>query len=153
MLPHICWSLKISYTPGQNVWSGSKSVVTFGLIKISTNPCYLWPLFMGLSKSIFFLKKIDSKMATFFKPVNFQYSFVILSCIGPWVCRINWCKGNQCDSTNMVIRLSDLRPKTGKKHKECIFACFRPHIGQPDYWLSHIDAFCINSSYWPKDQF
>ena len=27
------------YTPGQNVWSGSKSVVTFGLIKILTHPC------------------------------------------------------------------------------------------------------------------
>ena len=25
------------YTPGQNVWSGSKNVVTFGLIKILTN--------------------------------------------------------------------------------------------------------------------
>ena len=28
-----------TYTPGQNVWSGSKSVVTFGLIKILTHPC------------------------------------------------------------------------------------------------------------------
>ena len=29
----------VSYTPCQNVWSGSKSVVTFGLIKILTHPC------------------------------------------------------------------------------------------------------------------
>ena len=28
------------YTPLQNVWSGSKSAVTFGLIKILTHPCY-----------------------------------------------------------------------------------------------------------------
>ena len=27
-------------TPVHNVWTGSKSVVTFGLIKISTHPCY-----------------------------------------------------------------------------------------------------------------
>ena len=27
------------YTPLQNVWHGSKSVVTFGLIKILTHPC------------------------------------------------------------------------------------------------------------------
>jgi hypothetical protein len=30
---------KVSYTPLQNVWHGSKSVVTFGLIKILTYPC------------------------------------------------------------------------------------------------------------------
>jgi hypothetical protein len=28
------------YTRVHNVWSGSKSVVAFGLIKISTLPCY-----------------------------------------------------------------------------------------------------------------
>ena len=32
---------KLQYNPGQNVWSGSKSVVTFGLIKILTHPCCL----------------------------------------------------------------------------------------------------------------
>ena len=30
---------KNTYTSCQNVWSGSKSVVTFGLIKILTHPC------------------------------------------------------------------------------------------------------------------
>ena len=30
---------RVSYTWVQNVWSGSKSVVTFDLINISTQPC------------------------------------------------------------------------------------------------------------------
>ena len=29
----------LAYTPLQNVWHGSKSVVTFGLIKILSHPC------------------------------------------------------------------------------------------------------------------
>ena len=33
------YTLYATYTPGQNVWSGSKSAVTFGLIKILTHPC------------------------------------------------------------------------------------------------------------------
>ena len=51
-----------------------------------------------------------------FQTVNSQYFSAKLSGIGPWVSRINWCKGHQCDPTNMVVRLSDdIRPKTGKK--------------------------------------
>ena len=34
-----CTSCLDYYTRVQNVWSGSKSVVTFGLIKILTHPC------------------------------------------------------------------------------------------------------------------
>ena len=30
---------RLSYTPPKNVWCGSKSVVTFGLIKILSHPC------------------------------------------------------------------------------------------------------------------
>ena len=26
----------------------------------------------------------------------------------------------------------EVRSKTGKKHKKCIFACFIPYVGQPD---------------------
>ena len=81
-----------------------------------------------------------------FKTVNSQYVFVKLSGIGPWVIRINWCEGHQCDSTNMVVRLSNIRPKTGKKHKKCWTAWW-------PYQLSHIDAVSIKLSYWPKDQF
>ena len=69
--------------------------------------------------------------------------------IGPWVKKINWCK------TFMVVRLSNIKSKTGKRHKKCIvslvyalcWTAWRPCR------LSHIDALCINLSYWPKDQF
>ena len=60
----------------------------------------------------------------FFKTVNSQYFFAKLSGIGPWVSRINFCEEHQCDSTDMVVRLSDIRPKTVKKHKKCIFCLF-----------------------------
>ena len=33
--------------------------------------------------------------------------------IGPWVSRINWCKGHQRGSTYMAIRVSDVRSKKG----------------------------------------
>ena len=32
-------SIEVLYTPCQNVWSGSKSVITFCLINILTHPC------------------------------------------------------------------------------------------------------------------
>ena len=38
--------------------------------------------------------------------------------------RINWCKGHQCDSINMVIRLSNINYKTGKKFLWNIFFSF-----------------------------
>ena len=50
-----------------------------------------------------------------------KYFFAKLSGIG----KINSCKGHQCDSADMVVRLSDIRPKTGKK---CI-ACWFPFEG------------------------
>ena len=34
-----CTIISGMYTPLQNVWHGSKSVVTFGLIKILSHPC------------------------------------------------------------------------------------------------------------------
>ena len=33
------WFYLLLYTPLQNVWLGSKSVVTFGLVKILSHPC------------------------------------------------------------------------------------------------------------------
>ena len=63
----------------------------------------LWLIFMGMrQKKIFFLKK-KIKMAdtknVFFKIANFQKNFPKISQIGPWVSRIDWCEGHQCDST------------------------------------------------------
>ena len=64
----------------------------------------------GSSKKNFFLKK-KSKMANF---QNRQFSnfFVKIRWIGPWVRRIDWCEGHWCNSTYMVVRLSDIRAKT-----------------------------------------
>ena len=53
----------------------------------------------------------------------------------------------------MVVRLSDIRAKTGQK---CIFCDFRLFLSSCQtvlrpYRLSYIDALCINQSYQPKD--
>ena len=59
---------------------------------------------------------------------NFQYFFVKISGVGPWMCRINW---YQCGSTYMVVRLSNIRPKTGKNAFFVFLGLFRAYIGQP----------------------
>ena len=77
-------------------------------------------------KKFFFLKK-KSKMAVFqkwpfFKIANSQNFFMKISHTGPWISRIDWCKGHWCGSTYMVSRLSYVSSKTCKK---CIFCVFR----------------------------
>ena len=79
---------------------------------------------------------------------NSQICFGKISWIGPWVSRIDWCKGQWCGSTYMAVRMSDISSKT------CIFCLFlslRRTVSQP-YRLSHINALRIDQSYWPKDQ-
>ena len=44
------------------------------------------------------------------------------SWIGPWISSIDWCQGHWCGSIYMVVRLSDVSSKAGKK---CIFCVFR----------------------------
>ena len=109
------------------------------IIKISIHPCYPKPLtaFHGI-------KQKKSRW-----PVNFQYFFVKLSRMGPWVSRIDWCKGQQCGLMYMAVRLSDISPKTGKNS---IFCVFRPFLSlcrtaSRPYRMSHIAALCINQSY------
>ena len=91
-------------------------------IKISTHPFYHvnldWFSWEWSKKKFFFWKK-KSKMAVFqkwpfFKIANSQNFFVKISQIRPWVSRIDWCEGHKCSSTYMVVRLSDIRAKTGK---------------------------------------
>ena len=43
---------------------------------------------------------------------NSQYFFVKILWIGPWVSRIDWCKGHWRGSIYMVVRLSGISPKT-----------------------------------------
>ena len=54
-------------------------------------------------------------------PKNLWLTFMRIIGIGPWLSRIDWCKGHQFGSTDMVVRLSNIRPKTGKK---CILSPF-----------------------------
>ena len=66
-----------------------------------------------------------------------------------WVSRIYWCKGHWCSSIYMVVRLSDVSSKTGKKCIFCVFRLFlllRQTASRP-YRLSYISALCINQSY------
>ena len=44
---------------------------------------------------------------------------------GPWIRRIDWCKGHWCGANYIVVRLSDISSKTGKK---CIFFVFLGHF-------------------------
>ena len=89
------------------------------------------------------------KKSSFSSSANSQYFFLKISWIGPWVSRIDWCEGHWCGSTYMVVRLSDISSKTGKK---CIFGVFRLFLSlcrtasQP-YRLSHTNALRINQFY------
>ena len=81
--------------------------------------------FHGKQKNVFFSKKkIQNgrlKKRSFFKIANSQYFFVKIYWIGPWVSRIEWCKGHWCGSTYMALRLSDISSKIVKK---CFFGGF-----------------------------
>ena len=69
-----------------------------------------WLIIMGMKQ------KKKSKMTD---PKSRQFSIFSdkISGIGLWVNRINWCEEHWCGSTNMVVRLSDIRSKTGKNTK------------------------------------
>ena len=101
------------------------------------------------------IKKKKSKVADSkswdFQNRQFSFFFARIPGIGPWVSRINWCKGHWCGSTH-IVRLSRVRSKTGKTGKKCIFcvfACFSTLL-KTTWWpyrLSHINALHINLSY------
>ena len=73
-------------------------------IKIESHQFYhnLWLIFMGIKQKFFFCIK-KSKMADFSKWPIFQNRRFSKSPIGPWVSRIDWCKGHWCSSTYMVV--------------------------------------------------
>ena len=103
-------------------------------------------------KNVVVFEKKKSRWPTQ-KNWDFQKIFAKISHIGPWVGRIDWCKGHWCGLTYMAVRLSDISSKTGKK---CIFCVFRPFLSlcrraSRPYWLSQINALSINQSYQPKD--
>ena len=60
-------------------------------------------------------KKIQNgrlKKNSFSSSANSQYFFMKFSWIGPWVSRIDWCKGHWFVSTFVAVRLSDISSKT-----------------------------------------
>ena len=130
---------------------------TSEIIKISTHPFYHTNLdwfSWEWSKKKFFFQEKKFKMADFskwpfFKIANSQNFFAKISQIGPWVSRIDWCEGHWCSSTYMVVRLSDIRAKTGKKCIFCVFRLFLPlrRTASRPYRLSYINALRINQFY------
>ena len=108
----------------------------------------LWLVFMGMKqKKLLFKEKFQNgrlKRNEILKTANSQYFFSKTSWIGPWVSTIDW-----CGSTYMVVRLSDISSKTGKK---CIFGVLMLFLSlcrtasQP-YRLSHTNALRINQFY------
>ena len=78
----------------------------------------LWLIWKKLKQKNFFFSKKKFKMADSKKlsfsttPKSWAIVAKILQ-IGPWVSRIDWCKGHQCDSTYMAVRLSDVSSKKG----------------------------------------
>ena len=72
----------------------------------------------GWSKKEILKKKIQNgqlKKTACFHSANSKYIFPKISGISPWISRIVWCIGYRCDSTYMVLRLSDVSSKTLKK--------------------------------------
>ena len=118
------------------------------IIKISKKslvPHKLWLILIRMKQK----KMADSKKLRFSTTTKSWVIFAKILQIGPWVSRIHWCEGHQCDSTYMAVRLSDLSSKKGKKDKKGSFSPFlglRRTAWQP-YRLSHIDALRINQSY------
>ena len=53
-----------------------------------------------------------------------------ISQIGPWLSGIDWCEGHWCSWTDMVVRLSDVRTKTGKNAFFGFLGCFCPYVRQ-----------------------
>ena len=76
----------------------------------------------------------------FFKIANSQNLFVKISWIGPWVRRIDWCEGHWLSSTYIVVRLSDIRAKTGKK---CIFCEISAWIISNPWCYLRVDQGCL----------
>ena len=88
---------------------------------------------------LIFLKKANPKWPTqkklVFQFCQFSTCFFFKNFMD-WslVSRIDWCKGHWCESTYMVVRLSNVSSKTGKK---CIFwICFSIFFFASSPWKS-----------------
>ena len=89
------------------------------------------------------------KKTLFSSSANSQYFFTKISWIASLVIIIDLCEGHWCGLTCMVVGLSNVSSKTGKK---CIFCVFRLFLSfcrtalRP-YKLRNINALRINQFY------
>ena len=91
----------------------------------------IWkPLVLSLIKNkTFFFEKPNNqkqKQNVIFQLCQFSIFFDQNFMDWSWVSRIDWCEGHWCDSTHMVVRLSDITQKWPKNTKKC--AKLRSHF-------------------------
>ena len=143
------------YTPLQNVWSGSKSAVTFALIKILTHPCK--PVNFGLfsceksKKKIFFRKKkfkmADSKKQRFSKsPIlkifSRKFHRLVLGLVG-----LNDAKGIDLAQRIWPWGCLTKAQKQPKSTEKAFFGCFWAFVGQPHghiHWATSMPFASFN---------
>ena len=73
------------------------------------------------------ISKWPTQKKVIFQLRQLSIFFTKISWIGPWVGRIDFCKGHWCGSTYMVTRLSYISLQTGQK---CVFWPFWANVGQ-----------------------
>ena len=152
-----CWIFMAIYSGVQIrwqrvFWAGNQGIHQNFDKSLLTYKC--WLIFMSMKqKKNFFLKKKNQngrlKKRSFSSSANSQYFFMKISWIGPWVNRIDWCKGHWFGSTYMAVGLSDIRSKTAKKWLFCVFRPFLSlcRTASRPYRLSQPNALCINQPY------
>ena len=99
--------------------------------------CLFWHLFdfrltflFSQRKTVFEYDSICSFLSTLKKFVFKNFLDTESFCVFRWLCFIDWYDGHWCGSTYMVVRLSDIRSKTGPNWCQTV-----------QYLLSHLILF------------
>ena len=92
-------------------WLETRVIITISTLSLLLKK--LWLIFMGMKQK----QNKKSKWPTQ-KNCDFQNLQIVIELNS----RIDWCEGHWCGSTCIVVRLSNISSKTGKKW--CIFFCF-----------------------------
>ena len=91
----------------------------------------------------------DSKKLSFSATPKSWAIVAKISQIGPWVSRIDWCKGHWFCSTHMAVRLANVSSKTGKNAFFVFLGHFWAYVGQPHGhmgWAKSMPFASINST-------
>jgi hypothetical protein len=91
----------LTYPVLQKYTHTRKLLETSVFITISANPCYPinFDWFHGNEAKKKIISKWQTQKTEIFKTTNSQKIFIKFSRIGPWVSRIDWCKGHWCGLT------------------------------------------------------